>query len=77
MKTHHLSGFDYFAMIFVIFGAIDLGLMGIFQYQLIPSILGQQDILVRIVYALIGLCGIWLIFLTCKCCKSAKCCDKE
>jgi len=77
MKSHHhLSGFDVFALILVILGAINLGLFGIFQYSLIESILNNQATLVRIVYALIGISGVWMIFVTTKCCKSS-CCKHE
>jgi uncharacterized protein len=77
MKTQ-LSGFHVFALVLVILGAINLGLTGIFEYDLIKSILGNQATLVRIVYALIGISGVYLLFATCKdCCHKDKCEHKE
>lgn len=70
MKSNHMSGFDVFATVLVILGAINLGLFGIFGYHFIDSILGGQTVLIRIVYALIGLAGVWLICVMCKCRKS-------
>lgn len=73
MKSHHMGGVGITAMVLVILGAINLGLTGIFEYNLIQSILGNQATLVRIVFALIGIAGIWLIFMMCSCCKSNSC----
>lgn len=52
------------AMILVIIGAINWGLIGFFQWDLIAAIFGGQDAIVsRIIYALVGLAGLWCIML--------------
>ncbi len=52
------------AMILVIIGAINWGLIGFFQFDLVAAIFGGQDAVVsRIIYALIGLAGLWCIIL--------------
>ncbi len=52
------------AMILVIIGAINWGLIGFFQFDLVAAIFGGQDAVVsRIIYALVGLAGLWCIVL--------------
>lgn len=52
------------AMILVIIGAINWGLIGFFQFDLVAAIFGGQDAIIsRIIYALIGLAGLWAIVL--------------
>ena len=52
------------AMILVIIGAINWGLIGFFQFDLVAAIFGGQDAVVsRIIYALVGLAGLWCIML--------------
>ncbi|MGI5848978.1 MAG: DUF378 domain-containing protein [Christensenellales bacterium] len=52
------------AWILVIIGAINWGLIGFFQFDLIAAIFGGQSAVVsRIIYALVGLAGLWSIML--------------
>ncbi len=52
------------AMILVIIGAINWGLIGFFQFDLIAAIFGGQTAIIsRIIYALVGLAGLWCIML--------------
>ncbi|MCL2593237.1 MAG: DUF378 domain-containing protein [Defluviitaleaceae bacterium] len=51
---------DWFALSLIILGAIDLGLIGFFRFDLIGSIFGgMTSWFARIIYALIGLAGIY------------------
>ncbi len=51
-------------MILVIIGAVNWGLIGFFQFDLVAAIFGGQDAVVsRIIYALVGLAGLWCIML--------------
>lgn len=43
----------------VVLGAIELGLMAVFGFDLFGMILGRWPIVLRIFYGLIGLCGFW------------------
>ena len=43
----------------VILGAIEVGLMGAVNFDLIRSLLGGWPMLVTIVYVLIGAAGLW------------------
>jgi len=52
------------AWILVVIGAINWGLIGFFQFDLIAAIFGGQGAIVsRIIYALVGLAGLWSIML--------------
>lgn len=59
------SAIDWIAMILVIIGAINWGLVGLFGFNLVESILGT-GMLTNIVYDLVGLSGLWTIYLASK-----------
>jgi len=43
----------------VVLGAIEVGLMGFMNFDLIGSLLGGWPLLVKIVYMLVGVAGLW------------------
>lgn len=50
------------ALLLVIIGAVNWGLIGFFQFDLVAAIFGGQSAVVsRIIYALVGLAGLWSI----------------
>mgnify|MGYP000399915218 CR=1 FL=1 len=55
------KGFDYTALTIVIIGAINWGLIGFFQFNLVSFIFGNGTWLTRVIYALVGLSGLYLI----------------
>ena len=55
---------DRVSLVLVILGAINWGLIAIFQYDLIGHVFGGQGaVLSRVVYGLIALAGLWCISL--------------
>jgi hypothetical protein len=53
-----------FALVLVIIGALNWGLIALFQYDLVASIFnGQTALLSRIVYGIVGLAGLYCITL--------------
>ena len=58
MKT---KGLDYTALTLVIIGAINWGLIGFFQFDLVAFLFGNMSWLSRIIYALVGIAGLYLI----------------
>lgn len=55
---------DRIALLLTIIGAINWGLIGIFQFDLVAYIFGGQGALVsRIIYTLVGAAGLWCISL--------------
>jgi len=48
------------ALILILVGALNWGLWGFFQFDLVASIFGgNSSALSRIIYALVGLSGLW------------------
>ncbi|MBQ9157681.1 MAG: DUF378 domain-containing protein [Eubacterium sp.] len=52
---------DYIALTLAIVGAVVWGLIGLFQYNLVSFLFGENSWLSRIIYDLVGLAGIYLI----------------
>lgn len=57
------KGFDYFVLTLVIIGAINWGLIGFFKFDLVAFLFGQMTWLSRIVYAIVGISGLYTISL--------------
>lgn len=61
MKT---KPFDWTTLTLVIIGAINWGLIGFFQFDLVASLFGGMDSWVsRIVYAIVGISGLYALSL--------------
>ena len=55
---------DRLALSLVIVGALNWLLVGLFQYDLVAALFGGQDALLsRVIYTLVGVAGIWTISL--------------
>ena len=54
---------DNTALTLVIIGAVNWLLVGIFKFDLVAFLLGDLSWLSRIIYTVIGLCGLYLISL--------------
>ena len=52
---------DTIALILVIIGAINWGLVGIFNFNLVDAIFGSMSVISRIIYILVGISGLWAI----------------
>lgn len=54
------KSFDCFALTLIIIGAINWGLVGFFQFDLVAAIFGgSASWISRIIYAVIGLAGLY------------------
>lgn len=63
-KLNGGTSMDTIALILSIIGSLNWGLIGLFQFDLVAWLFGGQDALLsRIVYALVGLAGLWCITL--------------
>ncbi len=58
-----MKWFDNTALTLVIVGAINWLLVGVFRFDLVAFIFGNLSWISRIIYALVGLCGLYLISL--------------
>lgn len=54
---------DYTTLIITVIGAINWGLIGIFRFNLVTFLFGDMTWISRIVYILVGICGIYLLSL--------------
>lgn len=57
-----LNWLDWIAIILVVVGAVNWGLVGLINLDLVAAIFGKMSLISRIVYDLVGLAGIYLIF---------------
>ena len=54
-------GLDYTALALTIIGAVNWGLIGFFRFDLVAFLFGEMTLLSRIVYAVVGVCGLYLL----------------
>ena len=52
---------DYTALILTIIGAINWGLIGFFDFDLVAFMFGTMTVFTRIIYAIVGICGVYMI----------------
>lgn len=50
---------DKIALALIIIGAINWGLIGIFNFNLVGAIFGDMSVISRIIYGLVGVSGLW------------------
>ena len=50
---------DKIALVLIIIGALNWGLIGLFGFDLVATLFGEMSIISRIVYGLVGLSGLW------------------
>lgn len=57
----NLGSIDWLALILVIVGGINWGLVGLFNFNLVSAIFGTS-ILATIIYILVGLSAVYMLF---------------
>lgn len=70
MMSNGMCGLHKVAAVLVWVGAINWGLVGAFNFNLVNSILGSVPTVERVVYVLVGLSA--LAMLACGSCKACK-----
>ena len=60
---------DWVAIVLVIVGGLNWGLVGAFNFDLVATIFGVMSALSRIVYVLVGLAALYLIYTATKLAK--------
>lgn len=57
------NALDWLASTLVIVGAVNWGLIGMFQFDLVAALFGGQGAaLSRIIYSLVGISGLYMIY---------------
>ena len=65
-----LNALDWIALVLVIVGALNWGLVGIFTFNLVAALFGEMTVLSRIIYTLVGIAGIYIAIVSPKLRKS-------
>jgi len=72
-----LKALRFVAMLLVVVGALNWGLVGFFQFDLVNYLLGSYAPADTVVYDIVGVAGVYVIlcaiFCCCGCCKGCKC----
>ncbi len=55
----YMKTIDRIALVLIIIGAINWGLIGFFKFNLVDAIFGELSAISRIIYALVGISGLW------------------
>ena len=50
---------DKIALVLIIIGAINWGLIGFFNFNLVAVIFGEMTWISRVIHALVGISGLW------------------
>ena len=57
-----MKAIDWVAMILVIIGGLNWGLIGAMNYNLVETLLGRWDLVLKIVYDLVGIAALYSIY---------------
>lgn len=56
-----MRGLDVIALILVVIGAINWGLIGFFDFNLVSALFGSMTTFSRVIYSLVGIAGLYAI----------------
>lgn len=56
-----MKALDTIALILVVIGAVNWGLIGFFQFDLVAALFGQMTVFSRVVYSIIGISGLYAL----------------
>lgn len=63
---HKLNTIDLIALVLVVVGCLNWGLVGLVDFDLVAAIFGQMSTVSRIVYILVGVSAIYLVLIPVK-----------
>jgi uncharacterized protein len=61
-----MNAIDWIAMVLLIVGGLNWGLIGLFNFDLVAAIFGEMTAISRLVYALVGLSALYAIYTSSK-----------
>ena len=53
---------DIIVVALLVFGGLNWGLIGFFNFNLVGTIFGEMSALARLIYSIIGVCALYQIF---------------
>ncbi|MFA6522948.1 MAG: DUF378 domain-containing protein [Candidatus Peribacteraceae bacterium] len=65
----NLTALDWVALVLVLVGGLNWGLVGLFQYDLVSALFASMPVVAKIVYVLVGLAALYLIVISGKLAK--------
>ncbi|MFA6382916.1 MAG: DUF378 domain-containing protein [Parcubacteria group bacterium] len=57
-----LNALDWVAVVLVVIGGLNWGLVGLFGFNLVDTIFGVMGAISRVVYVVVGLASLYLVF---------------
>jgi hypothetical protein len=57
---------DWIALILVIVGGLNWGLVGFFNFDLVATLFGNMSSISRVVYGLVGIAALYMIYMVSK-----------
>lgn len=57
-----MTTLDWIAFVLAVVGALNWGLVGIFQWDLVAAIFGDMSTITRVIYSLVGVAAVYRIF---------------
>ncbi len=60
IRMRTLNGLDWTALILLIIGGINWGLIGFFGFDLVASLFGQMSAFTRVIYAVVGISAVYV-----------------
>jgi uncharacterized membrane protein YuzA (DUF378 family) len=57
---------DWVALILVIIGGLNWGLVGLLDIDLVAELFGSMTVISRVVYSLVGVAALWMIYFVTK-----------
>lgn len=65
-STSRMTAVDWIAMVLLIVGGINWGLVGLLNFNLVAVIFGEMTAITRVVYTLVGLSALYSIYTSMK-----------
>jgi uncharacterized protein len=61
-----MSAVDYIAMVLLIVGGLNWGMVGLFGVDVVASLFGTESAISRVIYTLVGIAALYSIYLSAK-----------
>jgi len=79
-----MKALRFLVLLLMVIGSLNWGFVGFFKYDVVSHLFGMASMVTRVIFALVGLAGLYGIsYLVsccgcgCKCGPSCKCCKKD
>jgi len=59
----NLNAFDWVALVLVVIGGVNWGLIGVLNLDLVSTLFGAMTMLSRVIYILVGISALYTLFI--------------